>query len=463
MHRRLLVVSLLVLRSTAEDVRSVLGPVVHTLGAVHELNRTSLLDELRERKAPHNAADSDDVLRIKLYDARARLLEHRNQHVMHAQTVTNEVAMHSSAAILADWSVDTLLTDDNAIFVETLSRGLLWDLKVRTVGGAIVGLALARFAPLGRIAPSMLPTALRVPSASKTAMICAVTSAMMALLQYARHHVLRIVGDPSYFGQKITAVCCREGVFEWVQQVEDIRASAGGGDGAAAGSRESLFSKRGVAVPILLLSTGSSIFEEVAFRAIFLHAMVTKLRLGPNLAMAISSIVFGAAHIANEKSRVHQVVYACWTFIGGLIFGGAYLGTHGGLLVPTLLHFGNNAAVFAASLDKVAKRMLTQRRGYMAVAERVRAQQLAKVQELKGGAGGRAGAPPQEPASVDEEQRAAQREENARLRERLQARLESSRAGGAQEVSRSAVAAEAPERFLDELVVVPVGVARAVE
>ena len=64
---------------------------------------------------------------------------------------------------------------------------------------------------------------------------------------------------------------------------------------------------------------------------------------------------------------------AAWTFFGGLIFGGAYLFTRGGLLVPIALHFGNNALVFGASLFKVADAMSEQRAGYLAVSQRMRA------------------------------------------------------------------------------------------
>ena len=315
-----LVHCLVALTVAKEEARTVLGPVVHTQGAVHELNRTSLLQELQERQAPHSAeADSDDVLRIKLYDARARLLEHRNQHVMHAQTVMNEVTTHSSSTILADWSVDTLLTDDNAIFAETLSRALLWDLKIKTAGGALVGLALAHYAPLGRISPAMLPASLRLPSASKAFAICAVTSVLMGLLQFARHNVLRLVGAPSYFGQKITAVCCREGVFEWVQAMEDARAahaatpSGSTSDvGGGAGDAPPLFRRAGVFVPILLLATGSSIFEEVAFRGIFMHGLITKLRLGPRLAMALRWVLpISRTHKALPTYPYPIVLLAC--------------------------------------------------------------------------------------------------------------------------------------------------------
>ena len=147
---------------------------------------------------------------------------------------------------------------------------------------------------------------------------------------------------------------------------------------------------------------------------------------------------------------MHQVVYACWTFIGGLIFGGAYLGTHGGLLVPILLHFGNNAAVFAASLQKVAHAMLAQRRGYMEVADRVRSEQRRGA----GGAGGAGGTGEANEASA---RLAAVRAENAKLRARMEA-------ASAERRAEAEVAPPRPQRshsLLDDSLVVPMARAGA--
>ena len=59
------------------------------------------------------------------------------------------------------------------------------------------------------------------------------------------------------------------------------------------------------------------------FRALLLHGLVSKARLPAPLAAALSSAVFGAMHIWNERSAVQRSIYAAWTFLGGWRFGGA--------------------------------------------------------------------------------------------------------------------------------------------
>ena len=113
--------------------------------------------------------------------------------------------------------------------------------------------------------------------------------------------------------------------------------------------------RRQVVEPIFTLAAGSSVAEEVAFRGLLLHALITRARLPPLLAATLSSALFGVIHIWNERTAAHRAIYAIWTFFGGLLFSAAYLGTGGGLLSPILLHFGNNAVVFAVSVWKVRR------------------------------------------------------------------------------------------------------------
>ena len=107
------------------------------------------------------------------------------------------------------------------------------------------------------------------------------------------------------------------------------------------------------------------------FRGVLLHGLITRGRLGPLTSAALSSAIFGASHIANEKDRTQRAIYAVWTFFGGLVFGAAYLGTGGGLVVPTLLHFVNNAVVAAVCVGKVAQKLAVERDEYRLVANRV--------------------------------------------------------------------------------------------
>lgn len=115
----------------------------------------------------------------------------------------------------------------------------------------------------------------------------------------------------------------------------------------------------------------SSILEETVFRGLMLHALITRLKCHPFVSALLSSAIFGISHIANERSLVQRCIYAAWTFLGGLIFGSAYLGTQGGLLLPILLHFFNNAIVAAICTKKVAMKLVEERDALRAVAVRV--------------------------------------------------------------------------------------------
>ena len=381
-------VLLLALGAPAEEEKPMLGEFVHARGAVHSMSRADLQSELSTRQVPHGPSDSDDTLRMRLYDAKAQLLEARNKEVTHAEMVLHEAQHHSSMALLAEYSLDTLLSDDNALFSEMLRRQMLGDLKMKAAGGAVVALALTRFAPLGRIKPALLP---RLAPSSKGGFLLLTVgmSALLGALQAVTHRVRVALNARSWFTQKVSAITCRDGILEWLQELDQRtrashqrarqsrqRSSAeapeaeaaadGDGDGGRA-----VWQRRGVAVPILIVSLGSSIFEEVLFRGLLLHGMITRARMPPMLAAIVSSAIFGAAHIGNEEGVAHKVIYAGWTFFGGLLFSSGYLLTRGGLFLPTFLHFANNAAVFLAALIRVAReKFLPQRDGYVQVAQR---------------------------------------------------------------------------------------------
>ena len=92
----------------------------------------------------------------------------------------------------------------------------------------------------------------------------------------------------------------------------------------------------------------------MAFRGLLLHGLITRARLRPFAAAVLSSGLFGLMHVGNEASPLLRRIYALWTFVGGLVFGSAYLHTQGGLLLPIALHFGLNALIFGHSVREVA-------------------------------------------------------------------------------------------------------------
>ena len=64
------------------------SPILRDLisgSAVHGMNRTAIEAELNARNTPYETNDSIDRLRMRLYEARALLLQHRNRLVMHAE------------------------------------------------------------------------------------------------------------------------------------------------------------------------------------------------------------------------------------------------------------------------------------------------------------------------------------------------------------------------------------------
>ena len=158
-----------------------LGRLYQARVDVHEMGRAELAKALSERGVQYSAHDSEDVLRIRLYRARAALLDSRSAHLAHAERVMNEATEHSTFAFLSGNTLDTSLTlplartrartrtrtrtlsltrtrarararaepgntldtilaDDNAIFADTLGRGLLSSLHMHTAVGALAGL-----------------------------------------------------------------------------------------------------------------------------------------------------------------------------------------------------------------------------------------------------------------------------------------------------------------------------------
>ena len=392
------------------QTQTVLGRLHHTCGPIHSMDRSELEAELRDRGARHiSPAETDDMLRLKVCNLRNQLLTHRNNHAMHAQTVMHEVEIHSTIEFLSDLSLDTILADDNAVFSHALSRKLLWQLQLQASVGAMLGLVLCKFPLFGRIQPGMGILTPRNRRWGYGALTVA-TSTLLALLAAAREYLRGLAGAPSFFGQKATAVTCREGLVEWLgevvqeqqqqqQQQQQQRMLSGGAPAspaspselaAEAASDPRLLLRRGIYMPILYLCCGSSIFEEVTYRGILLHALVTKLRLPPLVASGLSSAIFGLAHLGNDRGAVLKAIYAGWTFCGGLIFGEAYLGTRGGFLLPIALHFVNNAIVFGASVRKVARKMLHEFYEYQELTRRSAAAPQTAA-PLRGGAGGGGG------------------------------------------------------------------------
>ena len=281
MKTSILLCAIVVAAAIAEEPKFVLGQLVHARGSVHTMNRTELEAELDERNAPHLITDTEDELRMRLYHARGALLQHRTSHVMHAESILAEVNQCSDERALAGMSLDSVLADDNAIFRNAMGNRMLEGLKTQAGIGAIVGLFLAYFAPLGRLRRP--PNALAEPLA-QTAAMCAAGGAVLGVLQLALRHVRRLAGAPSYFCQKLAFVTCRDATVSWLlerdeqQQQQQRRASSTWlASSSSAPLVVPLWQRRGVLVPVAILATGSSVFEEVVFRGILLHALVAKV------------------------------------------------------------------------------------------------------------------------------------------------------------------------------------------
>ena len=86
-----------------------LGRLFQARDDVHEMGRAELTAALLERGTRHSVQDSEDVLRIRLYQARAALLDSRSAHLAHAERVMNEATEHSTFEFLSGNTLDTIL------------------------------------------------------------------------------------------------------------------------------------------------------------------------------------------------------------------------------------------------------------------------------------------------------------------------------------------------------------------
>ena len=87
-----------------------LGRLFQTRVDVHEMGRAELAEALSERGVQYSVHDSEDVLRVRLYRARAALLDRRSAHLAHAERVMNEATEHSTFAFLSGNTLDVSLT-----------------------------------------------------------------------------------------------------------------------------------------------------------------------------------------------------------------------------------------------------------------------------------------------------------------------------------------------------------------
>jgi membrane protease YdiL (CAAX protease family) len=101
------------------------------------------------------------------------------------------------------------------------------------------------------------------------------------------------------------------------------------------------FRPMAILLPALLLSFTASlqapILEEVIFRGFIFQTALD--RWGLRLAVFISSLLFGLAHLANEDSSFGWLPAVVSTFLAGLMFAQAYL-VHKSLWIPVGIHFG---------------------------------------------------------------------------------------------------------------------------
>ena len=368
----------------------VLGPVVHARGAIAAMNRTELEAELADRRMRCGAEESDDALRVRLMALRAQLLQRRTGIVGRAETVMHELELGSGDAALAELSLDTVLADDNAILANAMGNKMLGGMKQQVLY-ALAALVARRAFPLAAIRRSY---AVLLPSSS-TPRLAVYGALSLAAAQLALRYARRLLAAPSYFCRKLMAVTCREGLIQWMLEADEAAVDeAAAAAAAAAPPPRPLLLRRSILEPIGILCAGSSIFEEVVFRGFLLHALVTRVRLRPMLATLLSSALFGAMHAGNEASRTLRGIYTAWTFVGGVVFGAAYLNTRGGLLLPVALHFGLNAIIFGDSARQVARKLLEERRAMNRIVERLQVERQQQQQALDAAVGGRGDAPP---------------------------------------------------------------------
>lgn len=90
-------------------------------------------------------------------------------------------------------------------------------------------------------------------------------------------------------------------------------------------------------IPSLVGFTAVAVFEEILFRGIIFR--ITEEKLGSYLAMIISGLLFGFAHLSNPNSSFTSALSIA--IEAGLLFGAAYIYTRN-LWFPIALHFAWN-------------------------------------------------------------------------------------------------------------------------
>lgn len=242
--------------SPAATESPVLGPLHHARGPVHQMTRAELQAELRERRVPQSASDSNDRLKMRLHDARVALLDQRNERIAYAESVMQEVNQHCSPRFLSDNSLDTILADDNAVYTATLSRSLLSLLRKQAAVGAALGFVMWWFMPLGKIEVRhrLLPLRFHSSSAVGYFSVSLVTTALLGLLQVVTQNLRRWFNLESFFGQKLAAVTCREGIIEWMIESDQSALTL------TSSVHMSRLFRRSTIVPVLSMAAGRSAF-----------------------------------------------------------------------------------------------------------------------------------------------------------------------------------------------------------
>jgi uncharacterized protein len=115
----------------------------------------------------------------------------------------------------------------------------------------------------------------------------------------------------------------------------------------------------GFVLPALGMSFGAAIMEEVLFRGIIFR--ITESSLGSYWALAISALIFGAAHLANPNSTLIAAMGIA--IQAGLLLGAAYIYSRN-LWLPIALHFAwdfTQSGIFGATMsgNAITKSWLT--------------------------------------------------------------------------------------------------------
>ncbi len=116
-------------------------------------------------------------------------------------------------------------------------------------------------------------------------------------------------------------------------------------------------------LPGLGISLSAAILEEILFRAIIFR--ITEEKLGSYIALAISGLIFGLAHLANPNSTVIAALGIAVQ--AGLLLGAGYIYTRS-LWFPIALHFAwdfTQSGIFGATMsgDSVGRSLLTTKIG----------------------------------------------------------------------------------------------------